>query len=72
VKLLLKSSHLEPQAVKPQRHRGGRRLGLVEASLLEKHQAPPYWCAKYLSGFTALLLVLLQLQPVVVLLLEGL
>jgi hypothetical protein len=40
VKLLLNSSHLEPQAVKPPRHHGGRRLGVVEALLPEKHQAP--------------------------------
>jgi hypothetical protein len=40
VKLLLNSSHLEPQAVKPPHHRGDDDFGVVKASLPEKHQAP--------------------------------
>jgi hypothetical protein len=38
VKLLLNSSHLEPQAVKLPRHHEDDDI--VEALLLEKHQAP--------------------------------
>jgi hypothetical protein len=48
----------------------GRRLGVVEASLPEKHQSPT-WRAKYQSGFVTLPPELLQEQPAVVLLLEG-
>jgi hypothetical protein len=32
----------------------GRRLGVVEVLLPEKHQAPPSWRAKCRSGFTTL------------------
>jgi hypothetical protein len=40
VKLLLNSSHLETQAVKPQHHHGDDDFGVIEDSLPEKHQAP--------------------------------
>jgi hypothetical protein len=39
VKLLLNNIHLEPQAVKLQHHHGDDDFGVVEVSLLEKHQA---------------------------------
>jgi hypothetical protein len=40
VKLLLNSSHLEPQVVKPQYHHRDDDFGVVEVLFPEKHQAP--------------------------------
>jgi hypothetical protein len=70
VKLLLNSSHLEPQAVKPPRHRGA--MTQSSRSLAFKGTPNlPSWRAKCQSGFTTLSPVLLQEQPDVILLLEG-
>jgi hypothetical protein len=67
VKLLLNSSHLEPQAVKPPHHAGTTTRS--SRSLASRETPSSHtWRAKYRSGFMTLLPKPLQELPIVVLL----